>query len=999
MKLNFSKNSVNNKYKFGDSSFKLLMRKRINNILLICSTYDAFILEEDGRIDEQIFNEYVSLNLRYPPNFIQTSSADEALEILKNQNIDLIITMLSGVGKDSIEVARLIKEKYPKKPIVVLTPFSREMSLKLYKGDFSFIDYFFSWLGNADILLAIIKLIEDRMNVKHDVEEVGVQIIILVEDSVRFYSSYLPNMYKLIFKQSKQFMTEGLNEHQQMLRLRGRPKILLATNFEDAISLYNEYKNSLLGIISDISFKRNGIVDKQAGIKLCKKVRKDDKYMPFLFQSSDTHYRKVAEDLDAGFINKNSKTLSLELRNYINDNFAFGNFVFINPKTSEEICRVKDLKSLQEKIFTIPDDSLKYHIERNHISKWLNARALFPIANLFKQFSFEDFKDLDEVRRFLFDNISDFRLDKGRGIIAKFYSESFDKYFIFARTGDGSIGGKARGLAFLDTLIKKNNLIQKYDDIIITIPRTVVLTTDVFDEFMEKNNLYKVALSDTLDDGTPITNEYIMQKFVEARLPLRIHKNLYAFIAVVNNPIAIRSSSLLEDSHYQPFAGIYSTYMIPNVKDNKRLMIELLSDAIKCVYASVYYKNSKAYMSATSNVIDEEKMGIILQEVCGQKYGDRFYPSISGVARSLNFYPIEPEKTEDGIANIALGLGKYIVDGGQTLRFSPKYPKKIIQLSSTDMAVRETQKYFYALDLKPESFKPTVDDGYNILNLKINEAEKDNSLKHLSSTYDYLNNVITEGTSVKGKKIITFADILKHNCLPLSEIISDILTVGQKGMSNPVEIEFAMDINTPKGQPKIFNVLQIRPIVDNKQTINENLKDIPFEDTIISSSSALGNGIIDDIYDFIYVKPDSFKPANTQDIAMKVEKINDSFLKENKNYIIVGPGRWGSTDPWLGIPVKWSQISAARLIIESGLENYRIDPSQGTHFFQNLTSLRIGYFTINPFVNDGFYNIDYLSGIEPFYEDEYIKHIKFKKPLIVKIDGKKSIGVVMKPKE
>lgn len=997
MKFDLNNNSVKMKKTFADTSFKLLMRKRINNILLICSTYDAFILEEDGRIDEQIFNEYVSLNLRYPPNFIQTSSSKEAFKILKTKNIDLIITMLSGVGKDSIKMAKLIKEKYPLKPIVVLTPFSRELSLKLYKGDFSFIDYFFSWLGNADILLAIIKLIEDRMNVKHDVEEVGVQTIILVEDSVRFYSSYLPNMYKLIFKQSKQFMTEGLNEHQQMLRLRGRPKILLATNFEEAINLYNKYKNSLLGIISDISFKRKNIIDKEAGIKLCKKLRKDDKYMPFLFQSSDTHFREVAENLNAGFVNKSSKKISKEIRDYINKNFAFGDFIFINPENNQELFKVKNLKSLQKKIFLIPDESFKYHIKRNHFSKWLNARALFPIAHLFKQFSIEDFKDLDEIRRFLFDSISDFRLDKGRGVIAKFYRESFDEYFIFARTGDGSIGGKARGLAFLDSLIKKNNLIKKYEDVIITIPSTVVLTTDVFDEFMERNNLYEFALSDTLSDGSPISDEYIMQKFVEARLPLRIHKDLYAFISVVDNPIAVRSSSLLEDSHYQPFAGIYTTYMIPNVKDNKRLMIELLSTAIKSVYASVYYRNSKAYMSATSNVIDEEKMGVVLQEVTGQKYGDKFYPSISGVARSLNFYPIEPEKSEDGIANIALGLGKYIVDGGQTLRFSPKYPKKIIQLSNPDMAIRETQKYFNALDLKPESFKPSVDDGFNILSLKINEAEKDNSIKYISSTYDYTNNVIKEGTNIKGKKIITFANILKHNYFPLAEIIRDVLSVGEKGMNNPVEIEFAVDINTPKGKPTIFNVLQIRPIVDNKESIYEDLRKIPVKKTIISSASALGNGIIDDINDFIYVKPDSFNPANTNEIALSVEKINTAFLKENKNYIIVGPGRWGSTDPWLGIPVKWPQISAARLIIESGLENYRIDPSQGTHFFQNLTSLRIGYFTINPFINDGYYDIDFLSEITPFYEDKYIKHLKFKKPLIIKIDGKNQLGVIMKP--
>jgi CheY-like chemotaxis protein len=978
------------KFYFNDISFNVLMKKRIYHVLLIASAYDTFILEDDGRIDEQIFNEYVSLNLRYPPQFIQASSQEKAFEILEKENIDLIITMLSAEERDTFELASNMKAKYSDIPIVVLTPFSREVTIKIDQEDLSNIDYIFSWLGDADILLAIIKLIEDKMNVEQDVEQVGVQTIILVEDSIRFYSSYLPNIYKIIFKQSKTFMTEGLNEHQQMLRMRGRPKILLATNYEEAIELYDKYKKNLLGIISDISYKRKGVIDKQAGIKLCEKVKKDDRFVPLLLQSSDTAMAKVAKKMKVGFINKNSQTLSIELRKFIREYFAFGDFIFIDPDTNKEIARATDLKALQEIIFPIPNKSLEYHIERNHLSKWMRARALFPLAEMFVDLRREDFIDIDDSKRFIFDAIGSFRLNKARGVIAQFYRDRFDEYLTFTRIGEGSIGGKARGLAFLDSLIKRNYLFDKYKDVVVTIPRTVVLSTDVFDEFMEENNLHKIALSEYSDDE-------ILKHFVEARLPFRIHEDLYTFISFVRGPIAVRSSSLLEDSHYQPFAGIYSTYMIPNVENDDRLMIEILSKAIKSVYASAFFKDSKAYMTATANMIDEEKMGIVLQEVCGEQYGDRFYPTLSGVARSINFYPIEPEKPEDGIANIALGLGKYIVDGGQTLRFSPKFPKKILQTSSPESALQQTQKSFFALDMDPHRFLVSTDDSNNLNKLRIKEAEDDNSIKHIASTYDMQNNIIRDGGNHEGKKLITFSNILKHNTFPLAEILSDVLQIGQKEMGKPIEIEFAVELNRPKNEPKIFNLLQIRPIVDNNQTISEDLSGISEEETVIITNSALGNGIVDGVHDFVYVKPETFDSANNQEIATRIGLINDKFLKDKCPYILVGPGRWGSSDHWLGIPVKWPQISGARVIVESGLADYRIDPSQGTHFFQNLTSFRVGYFTINPYKNDGYYDIDFLKKQKAVYEDEFIRHIRFDKPLIVKIDGKKNKGVIMKP--
>jgi hypothetical protein len=984
---------LNRKFSFNDTSFTNLMKKRIYHVLLISSVYDAFMLEDDGRIDEQIFNEYVSLNLRYPPNFILTTSEQEANEKLENEDVDLIIFMLSAEEKETYMLAEKIKSKYPDIPIVVLAPFSRELNLKIDRKELKSVDYVFNWLGNADLLLAIIKLIEDKMNADQDIRDVGVQCILLVEDSIRFYSSYLPTIYKIIFKQSKSFMTEGLNEHQKMLRMRGRPKILLATNYEEAIDYYKKYKQNLLGIISDVSYMREGKTDPRAGIRLCQVVKKNDRFMPMLLQSSELAMEEVAKDIKVGFIHKLSKSLSIELRNFIREYFAFGDFVFKDPATSLEVMRASDLKTLQEKIFQVPNESLQYHIERNHISKWLRARALFPLAEMFKLFSPEDFNDCDDIKRFVFDAIAFFRLNKARGVIAEFNRESFDEYLSFTRIGDGSIGGKARGLAFLDSLIKRNKLHDKYDGVIIGIPRTVVLCTDVFDDFMEENNLYEIGLSDTLSD------DEILHHFVEARLPFRIHEDLYTLISVIRNPIAIRSSSLLEDSHYQPFAGIYSTYMIPVVENDERTMIKMLSNAIKSVYASAFYKDSKAYMTATHNVIDEEKMAIVMQEVCGKAYDKRYYPACSGVARSINFYPIPPEKAEDGIASIAMGLGKYIVDGGQTLRFSPKYPKKVLQTSSPDMALRESQKHFYALNLDPDSFKPNIDESANLLKLRTNEADKDGVLKLVCSTLDFQNNILRDGYQEGGKKIVTFANILKYNTFPLASILQDVLSIGQREMGKPIEIEFAVELNKSRDMMRMFYVLQIRPIVSNDETLEYEVDAIDRDKTIIQADHALGNGIIKGITDLIYVKPDTFDPARTLEIAEMMGEINKQFLDQNKNYILIGPGRWGSSDPWLGIPVKWPQISAARLIVESGLENYRIDPSQGTHFFQNLTSFGVGYFTLNPYIKDGYYDLPFLDAQEAVFENEFIRHLRWEVGLTIVIDGRNSKGLVMKPGE
>ncbi len=983
-------NILEHKYYFPETPFHKLMTHRINRVLLLCSSYDYFILEEDGRIDEQIFMEYVALNLRYPPYFIHANSAQKAFEILELEPIDLVITMISIEDMDVFELSNRIKESHPDTPIVLLNAFSREVSIRLSEVNLSKIDFVFSWLGNADLLLAIIKLIEDRMNVEQDVNEVGVQTILLVEDSVRFYSSYLPHLYKIIFKQSKKFMVEGLNEHQQMLRMRGRPKILLATNYEEALAYYEKYKHNLLGVVSDISYRREGERDKQAGFRLTRMLKEYDPYLPILLQSSDADNLETAKALRVGFIHKHSKTLNKELRDFITEYFAFGNFKIKDPENGQVLLEVANLKELQDVIQEIPDNSLQYHVQRNHFSKWLTARALFPVAEIFKCLRPEDFTNLLQVRTFLFTTISNYRHNKGRGIISKFYRDRYDTSQIFSRIGEGSIGGKARGLAFVDSLIKRNTLLNKYPSVLITIPRTVVLSTEVFDEFMEMNQLYSVALSNASDDE-------ILHQFLHSQFPSRVLRDLEAFIKVSNNPIAIRSSSLLEDSHYQPFAGVYNTYMIPMNKTDEGQMLVNLANAIKAVFASSYYKNSKAYMIATSNVIDEEKMAIVLQEVSGKAYGNNFYPTMSGVARSFNFYPIGPEKPEDGIVNLAFGLGKYVVEGEPNMRFSPKYPKKILQLSNTDMTLKESQKNFYALDLSKKDPNFSTDDSANLIKLRIKAAEKDSSLKYVASVYDFENHIIRDGLNYDGMKIITFANVLKYNTFPLAEIISDLLEVGHKEMSNPVEIEFAVELDVKQGELRRFHVLQIRPIVDNRERIDEDLEMIEEKETLIKSYSALGNGVISGVRDVIYLKPNTWDPSKTIEIAKTIAELNDGFAETETNYVLVGPGRWGSSDPWLGVPVKWSQICQARVIVESGLENYRVDPSQGTHFFQNLTSFRVGYFTISPYINDGFYNLDFLATQPAVFEDKYVRHVRYKKDIMIKIDGQKRIGVVMLP--
>ena len=985
-----------------DVTFVNLMMRHIYNVLIVANPYDAFMLEDDGRVEEKIYNEYAQLGLRYPPTFTQVSTIEEAEKILGSTKIDLVICMPGNADNDAFTVARSIKQKFPDIHCVVLTPFSHGISKRMENEDLSIFDYVFCWLGNTNLILSIVKLIEDKMNIDHDIQAAGVQMILLVEDSIRFYSSILPNLYNYILQQSQNFATEALNRHAATLRMRGRPKVLLARTYDEAIQLYEKYKDNCLGVISDVRFpihahpEHQGAMggnkedkDPEAGFKLLEAIRREDEYVPLIMESAESANRERAEREGFKFVDKNSKMLSVDLRHLMEEHMGFGDFIFRDPKTHQEIMRIHTLKELQDNIFKIPRDSMLYHISRNHMSRWLCARAIFPVSNFLKHVTWHKLQDVDAHRQIIFDAIVQYRHMKNLGVVAVFDRGKFDRYAHFARIGDGSLGGKGRGLAFLDNIIKTHPDFNRFSGATVQIPKTVVLCTDVFDQFMEQNNLYGIALSDAPD-------EVILQHFLEAQLPDSYIADFFTFFEATHSPIAIRSSSLLEDSHYQPFAGIYSTYMIPNL-DDKYEMLRMLAAAIKSVYASVYYRDSKAYMTATSNVIDQEKMAVVLQEVVGQNHGDRYYPTMSGVLRSLNYYPVGEEKAEEGIASLALGLGKYIVDGGQTLRVSPWHPHQVMQLSELETALRETQTRFYALDMKRDvgsDFK--VDDGFNILNLRVKEAEKDGSLQYIASTYDPYDQIIRDGVYEGGRKVISFCGVLQQDVFPLPEIMQMSMKYGAEAMRRPVEIEFACNLNADRTGD--FYLLQIRPIVDSKQTLVEDVAALLDDECLLRSHRSLGHGIVDDVTDVVYVKyDDHFTAMNNPAVATEIEHINRQMIDEGRGYVLIGPGRWGSSDPWLGVPVKWPHISAAKVIVEVALKNYRVDPSQGTHFFQNLTSFGVGYFTIDTNQSaeqGGMVRKDILDAMPAVEETQYVRHVRFARPLRILMDGTKQEGAI-----
>ena len=970
-----------------ETVFQDLMSKRVRNILLICSRYDRFMLEEDGRIEELLFQDYVSLGLRYPPKITHAPSAQAALSLLKEREFELIITMLNIGELHAAELAETIKHEYPDKPIIILSPQATHNKLRELKTEsHDVVDYIFTWQGNPNILLAMVKLVEDRMNAPLDTKSAGVQIIILVEDSVRYYSTYLPMIYTTLIQQARCIMTEGLNDWSKTQRMRGRPKILLAKNYNEAIELYDTYKEYTLGIISDISYKHDGIVDKEAGLRLCRHIHKDNSELPILLQSSRIEYQLEAEKLHAHFIYKHSETLLADIRTYIRKNYGFGSFIFREPSTLRQIAKADNLKDLQYVLANIPTESFLYHVSNNDFSKWLKARALFNLAKQIRPKVLEDYASPEDLRSDIIQTIKAYRQQRGRNTIAIFNKDRFDELSFFTRIGSGSLGGKGRGLAFINMEIKESSLSETYPEMYISIPRTIVLTTEIFDLFMDQNNLHEEVIKD-------YTDHEILSIFLNAELPKQLKENLQVVIRVIKAPMAVRSSSLLEDSHYQPFAGIYETCMIPNDHPDFDRRLMDLCNAIKCVYASTYFKQSKDYLRATSHMIEEEKMAVIIQQVTGTRFGKYCYPNLSGVARSLNYYPIGKESAEDGIAYIAFGFGKTVVENGTSLRFSPKHPKRAMQLNTTKAMVTETQQEFYALDMEsplaPESFSTD-----NLKKLKVSDIKDPRPLKLVASTYDLRSQTISDSPSAEGKKIITFAGLLKYNALPVVKIIRDLLKLGEQIMNVPIEIEFACNFNKPAEKKPEFSILQIRPIVEGAEASDINITDEHISKAIVYSKRAMGNGTYDGLYDIAYIRPEYFDPSKTREMADIIGEINESFIEEDKGFILFVAGRLGSSDPWLGIPISWSQISQAKVIIETGLKGFQVEPSQGTHFFQNLTSLHNAYMTINPVRNDGFFNFSALDAMPAVIETEHIRLVHSETGFEIKVDGKTGQGYI-----
>ncbi|RMH70158.1 MAG: response regulator [Gemmatimonadetes bacterium] len=972
-----------------------LMPNRIQTILLVSSPYDYFVLEEDGQLNERIMAVYLNMNFRFAvPRIIHAGSGKEAFHKLHHhddtrQQFDLVIMMGQVEDVDPGTFSQKLKEKYPKLPIVMMISTIAEYDRYHKSGGLQKVDQVFFWSGDSAIFLTVFKHFEDRQNIDNDLEKGKVRVIIVVEDSVRYYSLFLPMIYNEVFKQTRALIQSGANELEKLLQMRVRPKILLAKTYEEAIELFQKYEFNLLGVISDINFPKNGKKHPEAGLKLIEEIRRVNPYIPVALQSAEPDNETHARRLNVAFINKNSPELLKKISRFLQQNFGFGDFVFRSPR-GEEVGRAEDMDSMIKTFAEMPLESIEYHARHNHFSHWFFARGEFTLAEQLRPQRMEDFDDIEEMRQYLLKLMRQTRSEKHDAAISAFIKDRFDTERGFFKIGNGSIGGKARSLAYLSAIFNRQRMQQLFENVHIFVPATVVIATDQFDKFLEENKLKTFAIEEN-------SNNLILARFEDAKLPEDLEKALRIVIEQINKPLAVRSSSLLEDSRYQPFAGIYTTYMLPNNHPDSEVRYQQLASAIKHIYASTYFSSTKAYLEGTPFRIEEEKMGIVLQKLVGRAYNQRFYPNFSGVAQSYNFYPIEPQTAHDGLAFVALGLGKLIVEGGHVLSFSPKYPEVIHQFGTIENILQTSQTIFYALDLKNPTPNLTANEDETLVKLNLSDAEVDGTLHPVGSVYSYENERLYDSVYRKGIRVVTFAQMLKYKTFPLAEILEKLLEIGKRSFGGPVEIEFAVNLPANPNEKSEMALLQIRPMVATLESINVDFDSLPQEDTICRSRQALGNGRITTIHDLIYVKPNTFSSLKTRDIATEIGMINAECLKQNRHYILIGPGRWGSSDHSLGIPVEWSQISGARVLVEAGLSNYNIEPSQGTHFFQNITSLGIGYFSVNYNHPIDYVAWDWLDQQPAKKETTYLRWISFPEACPTYLDGKQSWGVILKP--
>jgi len=971
--------------------FQKLMKYKIRDILLVSSLYDYYLFEEDGRLYELIRQEYQTLNLSQPPEITQVTTGEEALDLVQTEGFDLIITTLHIEDMHVIKFAQMLRAAGSNTPVILLAYDNKERKELVSNYDTTIFDRVFIWQGDYKLLIGIIKYIEDKLNVENDSQNVGVQSIILLEDNVKFYSTYLPLIYAEIFKQSQRLISEGINLTHKFLRMRARPKILLCTTYEEAWSYFEKYKEFILGIITDNNFKHHGVRDPEAGFKFALNVRAQHKDIPILLQSSNVEYIEKARQVNVAFIKKGSPRLLHELRDFMLQNFGFGDFIF-QLMDGTEVGRANNLKTLEEQLRIVPDESIRYHAEGNHFSKWLKARTEFWLAHKLRPRQVSDFKSIGDLRNLLINSLISYQVYRQRGLITEFNKETFDPKNSFARIGSGSLGGKARGLGFINALINHDKIRNKFENIELIVPSAVVIATDVFDRFLEENKLDVFALQETKD-------EEITRKFIEfTKFPNEIIEKLKDFLEVTKGPLAIRSSSLLEDSQFQPFAGVYQTFMIPNNDPDPSIRLHELVKCIKSVYASTFYRKARDYMKATSYRLEEEKMAVIIQRLVGAERHDRFYPDFAGVAKSYNFYPVPPQKSTDGIALVALGLGKTVVDGGNTVRFCPKYPKHLMQFFSTKETIRNAQQDFFALNLDGRNNgNKNLSPDLFIKKFDLRKAEEDGTLFHVGSTYSPENDAVYDGISREGNRVVTFAPILKHKIFPLAEILDLLLELGTWGMGVPIEIEFAVNMKSLPEAPKEFALLQMRPLVISHEIEELNVENVKNENLICYCSQVLGNGAITDIHDIVFVDINKFNRSKSREVAHEVSILNSKLLSEKKPYLLIGVGRWGSFDPWLGVPVTWDQIAGVSVIVESGFKDFNVTPSQGSHFFQNITSFRVGYFTVNSFDNSGNIDWEWLGSQTPVEELKFTKHLQFNEPILVKINGHKNKGIIIKP--